>query len=188
MRILPVPLFQHFRPRKGAGTEERLREIHAVSALTHAHGRSMEACGIYACILEALLEEQEPAAIGRGLQNADRLYRAGPEHGAFSRLFSPGFAGTPEEQIRSSGYVADSLEAAVWCLLTTGSYKSCVLRAVNLGGDTDTIAAIAGGLAGVLYGFGAIPADWRSALILHDRLDDMCMAAAQSWLEPPEAR
>lgn len=188
MRILPVPLYQHFCPRKDAGPEERIREVHAVSALTHAHRRSMEACGIYAFIMESLLEEQTSPAIRRGLQNADRFYRTDPEHAAFSRLFSPGFAETPADQIRSSGYVADTLEAAVWCLLTTGSYRACVLRAVNLGGDTDTVAAVAGGLAGVLYGFDAIPPDWSSALIRRGRLDDMCMAAARSWTEPPEAQ
>lgn len=58
--------------------------------------------------------------------------------------------------LTSSTNIKDTLEAALWCLLTTNSYSICVLRSVNLGGDTDTIAAIAGGLAGILYGFDAI--------------------------------
>ncbi|MBQ8932682.1 MAG: ADP-ribosylglycohydrolase family protein [Lachnospiraceae bacterium] len=67
---------------------------------------------------------------------------------------------TPEEEINSSGYVLDSLEAAVWCLITTDTYADCVLKAVNLGLDTDTTAAIAGGLAGLYYGRDSIPEEW----------------------------
>lgn len=62
------------------------------------------------------------------------------------------FKGTTEDRILSTGYVVDTLEAAVWCFLNTDNYKDCVLKAVNLGEDTDTVAAVAGGLAGIYYG------------------------------------
>jgi ADP-ribosylglycohydrolase len=65
-----------------------------------------------------------------------------------------------EEQIKSSGYVIDTIEAALWSFLTTDSYNEAVLKAVNLGGDTDTIAAIVGGMAGTYYGFQSIPDNW----------------------------
>lgn len=97
------------------------------------------------------------------------------------RLFSDCFFQTNSQDIRSSGYVIDTLEAAIWSLLTTNSYESCVLRAVNLGGDTDTIAAVSGGLAGILYGIESIPIKWSCVLIQHENLDAMCMAAAKSW-------
>lgn len=54
----------------------------------------------------------------------------------------------PEDQMRSTGYVIDTLEAAIWVFFHTSGYREAVLKAVNLGGDTDTIAAIAGGMAG----------------------------------------
>ena len=54
----------------------------------------------------------------------------------------------------------DTLEAAIWCLLNTKTYKDCVLMAVNLGEDTDTVAAVAGGLAGLYYGYEYIPNEW----------------------------
>lgn len=66
--------------------------------------------------------------------------------------------------IGSSGYVLDSLEASVWCLLTTDSYAEAVLKAVNLGSDTDTTGAITGGLAGLLYGYEKIPVEWIGGL------------------------
>ena len=57
-----------------------------------------------------------------------------------------------------------ALEAALWCLLNTGDYKSLVLKAVNLGDDIDTVAAVAGGLAGIYYGLEEIPEEWLSKL------------------------
>ena len=65
-----------------------------------------------------------------------------------------------EDNIKSSGYVVDTLEAAIWCFLNTDNYKDCVLKAVNLGEDTDTVGAVAGGLAGVYYGMEEIPKEW----------------------------
>jgi ADP-ribosyl-[dinitrogen reductase] hydrolase len=56
------------------------------------------------------------------------------------------------------------LEASIWCLLTTGTYQDAVLKAVNLGSDTDTTGAVTGGLAGLLYGFDGIPAHWVAQL------------------------
>ena len=70
----------------------------------------------------------------------------------------------PVNEIRSSGYVVDTLEAAVWCIFHTKTYKDAVLTAVNLGGDTDTIGAITGGLAGIIYGYKAIPQKWEEDL------------------------
>ena len=69
----------------------------------------------------------------------------------------------------------------MWCLLTTDSYKDCVLKAVNLGGDTDTIAAIAGGLAGALYGIESIPEEWLSKLIKREYIEELCDQAYKNW-------
>ena len=66
-----------------------------------------------------------------------------------------------------------SLEAALWCLLNTDNYRDAMLLAVNLGDDTDTVAAIAGALAGILYGFEAIPAEWLAALQKKELLEEV---------------
>lgn len=80
----------------------------------------------------------------------------------------------PDTEIRSGGYVIESIEAAIWCLLTTDNYGDCVLKAVNLGYDTDTTAAIAGGLAGLYYGYDNIPAEWKAVIIRRDWIEEMC--------------
>ena len=80
----------------------------------------------------------------------------------------------PEAEIKSSGYVVDTLEAALWSLLNTDSYKDCVLKAVNFGEDTDTVAAVAGGLAGMFYGVDSIPKDWLQQLARLDYIKGLC--------------
>lgn len=70
----------------------------------------------------------------------------------------------PEREIRSGGFVHDTLKAASWCFVNTNSYEDCVLAAVNLGDDTDTTAAVAGALAGTAYGLKAIPQEWIDTL------------------------
>ena len=155
--------------------------INEASALTHGHERSLLGCRIYTEILLALLAAPDKASVAAALKTAEGKAKASPEYAHYARLFAPDFATLPESEIKSTGYVVDTLEAAVWCLLTTDSYAACVLRAVNLGEDTDTVAAVAGGLAGALYGYRAIPAEWRQALIRREYIEEMCARAAAAW-------
>ncbi|MFV0636998.1 ADP-ribosylglycohydrolase family protein [Mitsuokella sp. WILCCON 0060] len=170
MRIAPMVIYCE---EHGGLTlnEEMAAKIHDVSALTHAHPRSQAACVIFvATALRLLAGEPISLAIEQGVQETHRLYQDKPEYReellhAYHRLLNlSAFRRLPEEAIKSSGYVVDTLEAVFWCLLHSNSYKECVLRAVNLGEDTDTIAAIAGGLAGIIYGYEAIPSEWVEAL------------------------
>ena len=88
----------------------------------------------------------------------------------------------PRERIRSTGYVADTFEAAVWCLINTENYRDCVIEAVKLGNDTDTAAAVAGGLAGIYYGIGGekgIPEDWINQLARKDWIAEMIQKAVK---------
>jgi ADP-ribosylglycohydrolase len=84
------------------------------------------------------------------------------------------FASLTEDSIRSSGYVVDALEAAIWALANSGSFEKTLLKAVNLGDDTDTVGAIAGGLAGLFYGYDAIPADWLAAIQRREWIEGLC--------------
>ena len=179
MRILPFVLYAHYA---GYTDGEMGVLVHDASSLTHAHRRSLVGCGIYALLVRCILLHGY-AGIGEGLRKAADLYASEPEMTAYDRMFSPDFAALPREAIRSSGYVVDSLEAAVWCLLTTDNYRDCVLKAANLGEDTDTVAAIAGGLAGALYGMEGIPAKWLDTLIRRDFIEEMCDRAAETWVK-----
>lgn len=151
------------------------------SELTHAHERSVLGCKIYGYILSFLLTEPTKESLKRSIKITGEDLDYLPEFEHYKRIFSPDFETLLEDKINSSGYVVDSLEAALWCLLTTDSYKECVLKAVNLGGDTDTIAAIAGGLAGALYGLDSIPEEWLNTLIKRDYIENLCEQAYESW-------
>lgn len=65
------------------------------------------------------------------------------------------------DQIKSTGYIVDSLEASLWCTVNNDTYENAVITAVNLGNDTDTIGAITGSLNGVIYGENNIPERWK---------------------------
>ena len=90
----------------------------------------------------------------------------------FKRLLKEDISQNQEDTIKSSGYVIDTLEASIWCLLTTSNYKEAVLKAVNLGNDTDTTAAITGGLASLIYGVDAIPTEWINVLARKEEIID----------------
>ncbi len=152
MRTLPL-----------AFTEATDEEIEAVSAITHAHQVSMQACVCYVHIARAL---------NAGISLMGAIQANIPEHSAFRRLAT--LSELPESEIQSGGFVIHTLEAALWCLLKTQSYEECVLKAVNLGDDTDTTACVAGGLAVILYGFENIPAHWVEGLRAKDLIDS-CM-------------
>jgi ADP-ribosylglycohydrolase len=87
-----------------------------------------------------------------------------------ARILEGRLGEAPRSAIASSGYVVHSLEAAIWCLSRHVDYAGAVLAAVNLGHDTDTTAAITGGLAGVRVGMSGIPAEWLSAIQARDRV------------------
>lgn len=177
MRILPFVLFLEYCRYEG----NWLDIIHQASAMTHAHERSKIACGIYTFIMHQLLNEPGLNSVEIGLSHAESEYREYPEFSHYKRIFDPNFKELPRDQIRSTGYVVDTLEAALWCLLTTDNYQDCVLKAVNLGDDTDTVAAIAGGMAGALYGYDAIPTEWLDTLMKREYIEEMCIRACNVW-------
>ena len=178
MRIHPFVLYAY---TKGMKYDDWTELIRSASALTHAHERSKLGCLIYAFILLHLLSDPHKGTVHTALRRAEAFLRDNPEFSYYTRLFDPDFAKLLEDEIKSSGYVVDTQEAAVWCLLTTDSYRDCVLKAVNLGGDTDTIAAVAGGLAGALYGYEGIPEEWRETLIKREWIEEMCERAGKNW-------
>ncbi|MBR2775068.1 MAG: ADP-ribosylglycohydrolase family protein [Selenomonadaceae bacterium] len=173
MRTLPATLYLFGTRGKIAGDE--LRIIHEFSALTHGHIISRMACGIYSLIVAQILNGQTlPAAFKLGMNDAKTFYGSDAAFKNFSRLCDENFAALPEDKISASGYVVDTLEAALWCLLNSNNYKTLALKAVNLGEDTDTTGAVAGGLAGIIYGVEAIPTEWLTTLKRRDYLDKLC--------------
>ena len=99
----------------------------------------------------------------------DSLRYSIPEGEEFA--FLSDVASWPREKVRSGGFVLDTLGAAIWCFANTASYSECVLAAVNLGGDSDTTACVAGALAGAYYGYESIPGELIEVLRGRDVID-----------------
>lgn len=180
MRILPIAYYVYIHYGSyPAKNEDAMKIVHSISSLTHAHPRSQIACGIYTTIACLLIDNKPFAkAIGEGIRNAMAYYTNKFEYSEelqyFDRLCKNSFKDLPENDIKSSGYVVDTLEAALWCLLNTNSYKECILKAVNLGYDTDTTAAVAGGLAGIFYGYKSIPKVWIDKIARGNFIKAIC--------------
>lgn len=183
MRIHPVVLYATLTLLKGTedGYWQWMGCIKNASKLTHAHDRSIMGCYIYGYCLSFLLKEATRESLLAGIKFAGEDLDYLPEYEHYHRIFEPDFEKLARDEIKSSGYVVDTLEAALWCVLTTDDYRSCVLKAVNLGEDTDTVAAVAGGLAGILYGLDAIPEEWLSTLKKREYIEKMCEEACRNW-------
>ena len=186
MRCIPAALYI-----KGLYDSHRLDDrgaeiIHSTSKCTHAHKRCQMACGIFSNVVFACFDCVSAAEmIDVGVADALSYYKERPDFAEVYDDFSSltGIALWPERDIRGSGYVLHTLQAALWCLSTTSGYAECVLKAVNLGEDTDTTAAVAGGLAGLVYGEKAIPVDWIEQLAKHDEIKQRSTRFAYSCLE-----
>lgn len=167
MRILPLAFIE----------EIDFETIENVSTLTHRHIISKIACNIYVEIAKSMLNN-ENLAIKDHVEAAS--LRIMEKYGEFEELenYEPILNGTiykkPLDEIKSSGYVVDTLESVIYVLGNTNSYKEAVLKAVNLGNDTDTIAAICGGLAGIYYGFKEIPQEWLEKIKDMDKVINLC--------------
>jgi ADP-ribosyl-[dinitrogen reductase] hydrolase len=173
MRILPLLFYI-----KDKAIDERYRITKSVSSITHGHIRSVIACFYYLEFARQLLNKENKISIYKNLKTNISEYLHSllinpKEISLFDRLLKGNIQDLPEEEIYSSGYVLHTLEASIWCLLTTDNYKDAVLKAVNLGQDTDTTGAVTGGLAGLLYGVDEIPADWISQLARREDIDDL---------------
>ena len=182
MRILPVCIYCSKMLQRGVFSERgAIQMIHTVGGLTHAHIRANIACGLYFFMVDEVLNtegtfcDRLQEGLTRGFAFYESFLADKDNLRYYDRLQDLEiFASLTADQIRSTGYVVDTLEAAVWSLVTTGSFDEALLKAVNLGDDTDTVGAIAGGLAGLYYGYERIPADWLTAIKRRDRIEGLC--------------
>ena len=165
MRLAPVPLFY------AADAAQAITISGDSSRTTHGAAACVDACRyLGGLIVGALRGETKEALLAP-------LYH--PVPGAMWQLDPPiatiaagSFAHKSPPAIRASGYVVESLEAALWAFHHAGTFAEGCLLAVNLGHDADTTAAVYGQLAGAYYGAAAIPATWRDRLAHGDLIID----------------
>ena len=157
---------------------ERYEITKQVSSITHGHIRSVITCFYYLEFAKQIVEEKNKLEVYTTLQGeVTNFLLALPidpsEIKLFDRLLKQDIQLFTEDEICSTGYVLHTLEASIWCLLTTDNYHDAVLKAVNLGEETDTTGAVTGGLAALLYGFENIPEQWMSQLPRESEILDL---------------
>lgn len=161
MRTLPTPIAY------GPATEQALQ----IARMTHPHPESDAAVAFYHRMVDSLL----------GGATKQEAFSAGLEVAGPLRERLEPIGRRTEAEVASTGYVVHTLEAAVWSFLCTNSLEECVVTAVNLGEDADTVGAVAGGLAGAAYGPAALPRRWSLALLGRGELEEAAEGLHLVW-------
>lgn len=180
MRILPLVF-----TIKDFAIEKRYEYTKQLSGITHAHTRSVMACFYYLEFARLIIAGKRKKTIC--LQLAidltvffNQLDETRAELHHFDRLLKGSFMNNyPLESIKSTGYVIDSLEAAIFCLMKYNRYEMAIIQAIQLGNDTDTIAALTGGIAALYFGSHTIPEIWLSGIKRKEAILDL----AKRWNE-----
>lgn len=164
MRIIPLLFYI-----KGKPITEQFDIIWEISALTHRHIRAAMSCLIYLRLAERLLNGKEKEIAYQEMRQEilefwEQMDFSEREREHFQKLIQNDIRATSIDDLRSGGYVIEVLESSIWFFLKKDTYQDTILSIINIGHDTDTSAAIAGGLAGIYYGQEGIPEDWIASL------------------------
>ncbi len=176
MRFAPVAIF--FSPVKNVSLKELLNNAKESSIVTHAEPRTVEACQIMAWLMYSIFNgEDNKTLLFRGLSSAFTDLSADMD-----RIVSGSFSNKTRNAIRGTGFVVQSLEAALWCFANSDNFEDGALLAANLGDDADTTAAIYGQLAGAFYGVEQLPEHWLRKLAWREKIENLAESLA---LTPP---
>ncbi len=165
MRLAPVPMYY-------VEDLERVAYYAAESSrTTHGAREAVDACRLFGVMIALALRGADKESVLRaGESQAEVLGDLAPAIAAIAR---GEYREKNVSEIKGSGYVVQSLEAALWAFWHTPDYRSAILEATNLGNDADTTAAICGQIAGAAYGVGAIPRSWLEKLAKRQFIEDV---------------
>lgn len=167
MRILPFALKRE---------DLKFEDIVKASSITHAHPISYLSCFFYLELVGYLLDgvgKEESLELCLNKLKEVIVNYENPTYQELMKLLEIDFVNANLDEIRSGTYVIDTLIASIFCLLRTSNYKEAILMAVNMGGDTDTTAAVTGGIAGIYYGKDAIPKKWIEDLVKNKLIENI---------------
>ena len=172
MRILPL-VYYCFAQKMN---EQQIFEIvKKVSSITHGHEVSIMGCFIYVMYGIELLQKSNLLQAYKKIKKiAYNQYFSDETIARYERIIKKDIKKYTLDEIKSTGFVIDTLEATLWVLLNTESYNQAIIGAINLGNDTDTIGACVGGLAGIYYGRQDIDKKWQSGLLKYNEIVELC--------------
>ena len=170
MRMYPIALYAFY---KGLLEQEIVDLVNKASALTHAHEISKLGCYIYVRYMLYLLSGSSKDEAYKKIRMIDYSMYEESSIKAYSRILDNNISNLNIDDIKSSGYIVDTLEASLWILLKSKDYKEAIIASTNIGNDTDTIGAITGSMAGIIYGYDSIPDNWKEQLVKKEYLTDL---------------
>lgn len=168
MRMLPIALFSHFN---NLNDNELLNIIKNVSSITHAHEISIMGCYIYVKYVLFLLLGFDKFESYNLVKELDYGMFSEETRKVYFRIIKYDIFSLDLSDVQSTGYVVETLEAVLWVIFKCNSFNESIIGAINLGGDTDTIGAISGSIAGILYGYNNINKKWLEVLKNKEYLD-----------------
>lgn len=172
MRILPVALYSYY---KKLDEPSIIKLTNEMSSLTHGHDISKLGCYIYVRYIMLLIDGFSKEESYLKIKELDYSSYSKESLEAYERILKNDIKKYKLDDIYSSGYIVDTLEASLWVLLNTNSFKQAIIGAINLGQDTDTIGAIVGSMAGIIYGINDIPKSWLENLKRKEYLMDLTL-------------
>lgn len=167
MRILPIAYYCYYN---NLNDKETIDIVSKTSSITHGHEISILGCYLYVKFISFILSKNTKEDAYKKLQQLELSQFSADSILIYKRILVDNISDLYLDDIKSSGYVVDTLEASVWCFMKSDNFRDCIVGAINLGEDTDTIGGIAGGLAGIYYGYNSIPTDWLNDLVKLDYL------------------
>ena len=181
MRIIPLLFYI-----KGKEIKEQFEIIREVSALTHRHIRAAMSCLIYLKLAEKLLDGQDKELAYQNMRTEilsfwNEIDFSVDERTHFEKLIQQDIRKTKIADLRSGGYVIEVLESSIWFFLNRESYEETILSIINIGHDTDTSAAIAGGLAGIYYGLNGMPDYWIASIARMEDIMELGNKLNEKW-------
>jgi ADP-ribosyl-[dinitrogen reductase] hydrolase len=176
MRLAPVPMFFFKSPREAI---ERAGES---SRTTHGAQTAVDACRYFAGLLiGALGGVDKDTLLSPRYCPVKGYWDEHPLHPEIAAVADGSFLEKDPPQIRGTGYVVQSLEAALWAFARASSFQEAILMAVNLGDDADTTGAICGQLAGAFYSYESLPKKWRDLLCHREQFNNLAQSLANGF-------
>ena len=175
MRILPIAYYCYYKGGVLSSMPENevLEIVKKVSSITHGHEISILGCYIYTIYAIRLLCGDGKYDAYEYIRKLDYSMFKEENLGKYDRLLGD-ISKLKINEIRSSGYIVDTLEATIWVLLNTNNFNQAIIGAINLGDDTDTVGACTGGLAGIIYGTEQMNEEWKKSLLKYDYIEKLC--------------
>ena len=166
MRLAPVPMFY------GHDCAEAVTRSALSSRTTHGATTAVDACRYFGGLLHGALNGvDKETLLSDHYEAVPGYWQANPLCPEISRIAAGSFKGRQPPEIRGTGYVVKSLEAALWAFFSTKSFRDGCLLAANLGDDADTTAAVFGQIAGAYYGESGIPDSWLERLSMRNGIE-----------------